>query len=93
MRSEKKRVVLIGTGGRSNAYLMHGAKGQMVIAGIADPNVENRRTFLGLNSLVGLVPQFADWREMLDVIPDIDGAIVTTPNYLHTEPAVACMKR
>lgn len=90
---KRKRVVLIGTGGRANAYLMYGTKEQIELVGVADPNPDNRRVFLGLNSLVGRVPQFDDWRTMLDQVPAIDGAIITTPNHAHTEPALACMER
>ena len=90
---KRKRVVLIGTGGRANAYLMYGTKEQIELVGVADPNPDNRRVFLGLNSLVGRVPQFDDWRAMLDQVPAIDGAIITTPNHAHTEPALACMER
>jgi predicted dehydrogenase len=91
--AKQKRVVLIGTGGRANAYTMYGAKEQVALVGVADPLPQNRRLFFGLNSLVGLVPEFDDWRTMLDSTPDIDGVIITTPNHTHTEPAVECMKR
>lgn len=91
--AKQKRVVLIGTGGRANAYTMYGSKEQIDLVGVADPNPGNRRTFLGLNSLVGLVPEFDDWRTMLDRTPDIDGVVITTPNNAHTEPALECMKR
>lgn len=93
MNTRKMRVVLIGTGGRANAYTMYGSKEQIALVGVADLNPQNRRTFLGLNSLVGLVPEFDDWRTMLDRTPDIDGVVITTPNHTHTEPAVECMKR
>jgi predicted dehydrogenase len=89
----KKRVVLIGTGGRANGYTMYGAKEQIDLVGVADPNAGNRRMFLGLNSLVGLVPEYEDWREMLDRSGPLDGMIITTPNHLHVEPAVEGMKR
>lgn len=90
---ERKRVVFIGTGGRANGYTMYGAKEEMNIVGVADPHAGNRRTFLGLNSLVGLVPEYDDWRQMLDRVGPIDGAIITTPNHQHVEPAVECMRR
>src|SRR5688572_1968654 len=90
---KKKRVVLIGTGGRANAYTTNTPREEVEFVGVADPNPNNRRTFLGLNSLVGLAPEFEDWRTMLDALPDIDGAVITTPNHLHTEPAVECMRR
>ncbi len=93
MTVKRKRVVLIGTGGRANAYTMYGSKEQIDLAGVADPDPGNRRTFLGLNSLVGLVPEFDDWRTMLDRTPEIDGVIISTPNHAHTEPALECMKR
>jgi shikimate 5-dehydrogenase len=47
--SEKNRVVLIGAGGRANAYTMYGAKEQMNLVGVADPHAGNRQTVLGLD--------------------------------------------
>jgi predicted dehydrogenase len=91
--SEKNRVVLIGAGGRANAYTMYGAKEQMNLVGVADPHAGNRQTVLGLNGIVGLVPEFDDWRAMFAAVPDIDGVIITTPNHLHVEPAIESMKR
>jgi predicted dehydrogenase len=89
----KPRVVFVGTGGRANAYAMYGAKEQLEIAGIADVSPAHRRTFLGLNSLVGLVPEFDDWRAMYDATPEIDGVVITTPNHQHLEPALEAMRR
>ncbi len=91
--ADRKRVVFIGAGGRANGYTMYGAKDQMQIVGVADPHAGNRKTFLGLNSLVGLVPEFDDWRQMLDKVGPIDGVVITTPNHEHVEPGVECMKR
>ncbi len=89
----KKRVVLIGTGGRANGYTLYGAKDQMDLVGVADPNAGNRKMFMGLNDMVGLIPEYDDWREMLDKSGHLDGMIITTPNHLHLEPAVEGMKR
>lgn len=89
----KKRVVFIGAGGRANGYTQYGAKDLMEIVGVADPNANNRRLFLGLNSLVGLVPEFDDWRTMLEKTANVDGVVITTPNHQHVEPAVECMRR
>lgn len=92
MSSKKYRVALVGTGGRANAYTMHGAKEEMELVAVADPNENNRKTFLGLNSIVGLVNEYADWREMFDK-EDIDGVVISTPNHLHLEPALAAMEK
>ena len=89
----KKRVVFIGAGGRANGYTQYGAKDLMNIVGVADPNPANRRLFLGLNSLIGLVPEFDDWRGMLDQAGPVDGVVITTPNHQHVDPAVECMRR
>lgn len=89
----KKKVVVIGAGGRANSYLMYGAKEQYELLAVADPNENNRKTFLGLNSLVGKVKEYDRFKRMLEEINDIDGAIISTPNHQHVEPAVECMKR
>lgn len=88
----RKKVALVGTGGRSGSYTRYGAKEQMDIVGIADISADNRTLFLGLNDLVGKVPEFDSWREMYDSV-EIDGVVICTPNHQHTEPAVEAMKR
>jgi len=89
----KKRVVVIGAGGRANSYLMYGAKEQYELVAVADPNQKNRKTFLGLNSMVGKVKEYNCFKKMLEELNDIDGAIICTPNHQHVEPAVECMRR
>ena len=42
----KNNVVLIGAGGRANAYLMYGAKEEYNLLAIVEPNAANRKTFL-----------------------------------------------
>ncbi|MHC4872314.1 MAG: Gfo/Idh/MocA family protein [Planctomycetota bacterium] len=92
MSAKKCRVALIGTGGRCNAYTMYGAKEEMEIVAVADLSENNRRTYLGLNDLVGLVKEYSDWREMFEK-EDIDGVVISTPNDQHLEPAVAAMEK
>jgi predicted dehydrogenase len=90
----KNNVVLIGAGGRANAYLMYGAKEEYNLLAIVDPNAANRKTFLGLNSLVGMVKEYDDFESMIAGTKEkIDGVIITTPNHLHLIPAIECMKR
>jgi len=36
--------------------------------------------------------RYADYREMLEKEKDLDGAIIATPDFLHSEQTVACMK-
>jgi len=63
------------------------------LVGIADPDRKNRKTFLGLNSLVGLVKEHDCYKEVLSENAGLDGAIITTPNHPHVEPAIDCFKR
>jgi len=91
--SKKKRVVLIGTGGRANGYTWFLDQEQVEYVGAADPNADNRRNFLGINDLIGQVPEFDTHEEMFEAVPDIDGVVITTPNFQHAVPAVAAMKR
>jgi len=89
----RSRVVIIGTGGRANAYVSDGLQEEFELVGITDPNPKNRKVFLGLNNLVGLVPEFDDYQTMLGAVGEIDGAIVCTPNHLHVEPTLELMRR
>lgn len=89
---QKKRVGIIGAGGRANAYLMYGAKEEVEVVAVADPNLDNRRTFLGLNSLVGLVEEY-DSFEMMLKDQELDGVVIATPNHQHVAPAVEAMRR
>lgn len=88
----KKKVAVIGAGGRANAYLMYGAKETFDLVAIADPNLRNRETFLGLNDLVGLVQEYDSWETMFQK-HELDGVIICTPNHSHLLPAVAAMER
>lgn len=92
MSGKKCRVALIGTGGRCNAYTMYGAKEEMEVIAVADPSEKNRKTYLGLNDMVGMVNEYSDWREMFGK-EDIDGVVISTPNHQHLEPAIAAMER
>ena len=91
---DRKRIVFIGAGGRAISYckpLL--AEPSVELVACADPNPSNRRTFLGLNNVVGKLREFDDWRVMLDACAPVDGVIITTPNYLHAEPAIESIDR
>lgn len=92
--SHRKRVAFIGTGGRAIAYckpLLIEPSVELVAC--ADTSATHRRTFLGLNNIVGKLREFDNWREMLDVCAPLDGVIITSPNNQHAEPAVESMRR
>lgn len=88
------RVAFIGSGGRSVCYgRAYAAHDDVEVAAIADPNGDHRRVLKDKAGLSGPIREFDDWREMIsDIGDDIDGVVIATPNYLHHEPAVACLE-
>ena len=38
------------------------------------------------------IPEFDNWQDMLKETPDLDGIVISTPNFLHTGPAVTCLE-
>lgn len=86
---------MIGTGGRCVSYARAFGKSEKIeIVAVADPDPRNRQTMFHLSGVPGEnIKQYDDWHEMLEKHPDIDGATVITPNYLHREPAIALLER
>lgn len=91
----KYRVGFIGTGGRSVSYATAYRRDadDIEIAGLADPRPEHRKAMAARAELPAGIPEFDDWRDMLDRIPDLDGVVISSPNHLHAEQAVACLER
>lgn len=90
----KLKVAFVGAGGRSVAYASIYARcSDIEIVALADPIAQNRRTMAHLSGLSGGFTEYDDWRDMLKHQKDLDGVVITTPNHLHMEPAVACLER
>src|SRR5688500_11636881 len=93
MRS-KKRIVMIGTGGRSLAYCdrLRLAKGVEIVA-CADTSAASRKRFVGMSNLIGKMQESEDCRRMMESVPQIDGVTITTPNCGHADSAMESMER
>ncbi len=88
------KVAFIGTGARSCAYARPYAKEpEIEIAALADPSANNRRVMQEKSGVDSKPAEYDDWRDMLREHADLDGVVISTPNYLHAEPGVACLER
>lgn len=88
------RVAFIGTGGRSCAWARHYVpRDDIDIAALADPVAEHRGTMIDRSEITGEPAQYDDWRDMLAEHDDLDGVVISTPNHLHADQAVACLER
>lgn len=88
------KVAFIGTGGRSVAYAKaYAACPDIEVVALADPSVEHRQAMRVKAGLGGPPAEYGDWRVMLSKHGDLAGVVITTPNHLHAEPAVACLER
>ncbi|MCX7013079.1 MAG: Gfo/Idh/MocA family oxidoreductase [Candidatus Sumerlaeota bacterium] len=92
--SAKFRVAFIGAGGRSGAYARHYVtRDDIEIVALADPVRHHRRFTIERTGIKNSPEEYDDWRAMLREQKDLDGVVVITPNYLHADPAVACLER
>lgn len=90
----RKRVAIIGTGGRSCAYVGPYVQCEDIeVVALADPNAGHRQTVAGRCRLEQGFAEYDDWRELLARHEDLDGVVVCTPNDLHADPAIACLER
>jgi predicted dehydrogenase len=88
------RVAFIGTGGRSVIYAdTYQACDDIDIVGLADPVAEHRKAVIDKAGLAEGIPEFDHWQDMLNNVPDIDGIVISTPNDVHADQAVACLER
>lgn len=88
------KVAIIGTGARSCSYArVYGQTPEIELVALADPIPRNRQVMMKLSNLPGGYAEYDDWDEMLREHDDLDGVVITTPNHLHTEPAIACLER
>ena len=85
------KVGLIGTGGRCAAYAAaYRRRGGVEITGLVDPDPAHRRALAARAGLEGGYAEYEDWRDLLREQPDLDGAVVCSPNHLHAEHAIPC---
>ncbi|MGM0491563.1 MAG: Gfo/Idh/MocA family protein [Armatimonadota bacterium] len=87
------RVAFIGTGGRSVAWARHYVNSDEIeIAALADPVAEHRSVMIERSEIDDEPAEYDDWRDMLAEHDDLDGVVISTPNYLHADQAVACLE-
>ncbi len=90
---KKHRVGFIGTGGRSVCYANAYRDCQEIeIAGLADPDRQHRKTMAKRAGIPDDIPEFDNWQDMLKETRDLHGVVISTPNFLHTDQAVACLE-
>ncbi len=88
------KVAFIGTGGRSVAWARHYVgTDDIEIAALADPAEGHRKVMVERAGIEDEPAGYDDWRDMLAEHEDLDGVVISTPNYLHADQAVACLER
>ena len=88
------KIALIGTGGRSLSYATaYRQRDDVHITALADPDSSHRTIMAARAKLNAGYAEYDDWRDMLQDQPDLDGAVICSPNHLHAEHAVACLER
>jgi predicted dehydrogenase len=88
------KLLFIGAGGRSVVYAEEYAKAPEVeIVALADPAADKRAQMIKVAKLPPEIPVYDDWRPMAAAHPDIDGAVICSPNHLHAEHAIPFLER
>jgi predicted dehydrogenase len=91
---KKYKIAFIGTGGRSVSYaLWYAEDPQIEVVAICDPNPQNRKIMIEKSKLTNQPVEYDDYRELLREQNDLDGLVITSPNHLHTEHAVASFEK
>ena len=90
---KKYNVAFIGTGGRSNSYAsVYSQHEKINITAIADPVKAHRQATIKRSGISQKVEEYEDYKDMLKNHSDLDGVVISTPNYLHAEHAIACLE-
>lgn len=92
---KKYKVAFIGTGARSATYARAYAKHQdeIDVVALCDASAENIRIMAERSALPKTFAEYSDYRQVLDKHTDLDGVVVSTPNYLHRETAIPFIER
>ncbi|OGV48921.1 MAG: hypothetical protein A2017_00835 [Lentisphaerae bacterium GWF2_44_16] len=92
---KKYKVAFIGTGSRSATYAKAYAEHQdeIDVVALCDASAENIRVMAKRTALPKIFAEYSDYRQVLDKHPDLDGVVVSTPNYLHRETAMPFIER
>lgn len=89
----KLKLAIIGTGHRGWAHInvIRNSVPQIEIVALADPTAEFRDRAATLAG--GGVATYSDYKKMLAERNDLDAVLVVTPNFLHSEVAIAALGR
>lgn len=87
------KVAFIGTGGRAGAWAKHYVdSGKIEVTALVDPDSGHREAMAQLSGLTNGYEEYSDYRDMLKEQKDLDGIVISSPNHLHVEHAVACLE-
>ncbi len=94
MAGSSVRLLVVGAGSRGSAYAdyvrRHPSEGRVVA--VAEPRPVRRARLADLHD-VPASRRYSDWRDALDGSPDVDAAVIATPDAAHVEPVVAVAER
>lgn len=90
--NSRLRIASVGTGGKGWGDLIGvAASPQVQVVGLCD--IDDSAEHLGRAAeKYSSARQYADWRRMLDESSDIDGVLVSTPDFMHAPISLAAMQ-
>lgn len=93
MASDIIRVGMIGCGGNARGHMRRLLDIEGVeIVGLCDPSEDARKASIEANPTLADVPQFSDYRELLDTVA-MDAVEISTPHTTHFEQIMASLDR
>ena len=86
------RMVILGAGDRGRTYASYAAAypERVRVVGVADINPVAREAVARAHG-VPASAQWGDWSEAVAARPDCDVMVISMPDALHVEPAIACL--
>jgi len=88
------RIGIMGAGARGRRVARFAKERKIEVAALADPDPQNSaNTCAELKDAQTTPRLFADWQALLAANLQLDAMAITTPNYLHHTPALACMQQ
>ena len=91
----KFKIAIIGCGARSIAYAKNlTGSDEVELVACAEPDRNNLRTMLSYTEVKEeSLRIYDDWQDLCEQEKDLDGVVITTPNYLHRQPAEVIIRR
>ncbi|MGB7328303.1 MAG: Gfo/Idh/MocA family oxidoreductase, partial [Rubripirellula sp.] len=89
--NRRLRIASIGTGGKGWSDL-NGVAASAAVDVVALCDIDSSTSHLGQAAQkYGAARQYADWRKLLDESNDVDGVLVSTPDFMHAPISMAAM--